>query len=359
MDYKYRVQSILTQFDTIIVSNTLEAQEELGVPKNQFLYLPLNGKTILNRLIYYLKMLIVLTNFNPKKVVFLHSFFAPVLIFIKNIPTVLYWNEHPTHFFPPIKRSIRASKNQFMRFLSYEGAKRAASVMPISKHQLDDLIKKGCKKKRVTLIHLGVDSCFVPNKLSLPQKAIDKNRDVLEVIYIGTVSEDRGRDIMLEGLSISLKKGAKIKLTIIGASSEEIRYCVNKARILDISDELSIKGKISGQEIPKALNLADLGISIWRDQVHRRFNPPTKLFEYLASGLPVIASNIKSHSHYIRNWYNGIIFDYNSESLGSCLFTIYSRRHELSTLRQNALKSGKQYLWKNLEPIFLKTLNSL
>jgi glycosyltransferase involved in cell wall biosynthesis len=90
-----------------------------------------------------------------------------------------------------------------------------------------------------------------------------------------------------------------------------------------------------------------------------RFNPPTKLFEYLVAGLPVLASDIRTHTQYITHRQNGLIFEYDSSSLSRAIQVLWERRAELPAFKQQAFESGTPYLWEHIEPVFLETIEKM
>ena len=277
-------------------------------------------------------------------------------------PVALYWNEHPSHFYPakasgPLGR-LKALKNALMRGLAYQGARSARCVMPIGEHHETDLLLR-CRRDRVHLIHMGVDRSFSPPRNGMAGKKVQHQKKTLDLIYTGSVRKDRGRDIMLDALAMANRNGLKIRLKIVGASAEELEYCAEKADKSGTSGALILVGRVAGSRIPQMLHEADAGICIWDDKPYWRFNPPSKLFEYLVAGLPTLASNIRPHTLYIDHWKNGIVFNYDARSLASAMGQLWMRQDELPAMRAHALETGGKYLWDRLELLFLKSLDEL
>ena len=210
--------------------------------------------------------------------------------------------------------------------------------------------------QRLKLIYMGVDPSFIsPRRQSEPKKD-----DVpLELIYVGTVSKARGRDVMMEAIRIANHQSIIARLTMVGASQKELTYCNDYAHRLGLSEVIQLRGRTPGLAIPAFLRHADIGLCLWEDQLWWRFNPPTKLFEYLVAGLPVLASNICTHTQYISNWHNGLIFNYDSQSMARAIRALWDRRSELPMLKRQAYESGGQYLWNRIEPQFLETIRTI
>ena len=189
-------------------------------------------------------------------------------------------------------------------------------------------------------------------------KKVELN-EAVQLVYVGTVSKVRGRDVMLDAMAILVKENIHVHLTIIGASEDELVYCKHRIHELEIEGYVSVFGRLPGSQIPSFLVKADLGICLWEPNPWNEFNPPTKLFEYLVAGVPVLASNIRTHSRYIKDWHNGLIFDYDETSLANAITEMCRHKNRIQTLKDNAVQSAERYLWSGIEPIFLASVASI
>lgn len=357
LDYKYRIHSLMRRYTTLIGSNLASARTALDVPKECFFNLPSTPTNLFSLFAYFLRIHRLVNTLHARRIVFLHSFYAPMAWTCRK-PFVLYWNEHPTHHYPvdPIEvpNLAKRLKNRVMLSLCYLSARRARSVMPVGEEQYFDLLMHDCSDKRTRLIPLGVHDDF----LSSPRANRDPGpgANLLQVIHAGTVKRERGRDVMLEALATANAEKPRVHLTLVGADAAQIAYCEGKARDLGISPFLTIMGRVNGQEIPALLHSADVGICIWEDRPYWRFNPPTKLFEYLTAGLPVLASNIRTHTRYITDWQNGLIFEYDAQDLARKLIELFERPIELARMRESAASAGRKYIWSLVEPRFLDAI---
>jgi glycosyltransferase involved in cell wall biosynthesis len=116
---------------------------------------------------------------------------------------------------------------------------------------------------------------------------------------------------------------------------------------------------VPGLEVPGYFARADAGLCLWEDLPWYRFNPPTKLFEYLVAGLPVLASNIRTHTEYIRDGHNGLVFDYSAAGLARAIERLWQQRASLADLKQRARASSDAYLWPAIEPAFLHSVQKV
>ena len=205
---------------------------------------------------------------------------------------------------------------------------------------------------------MGVDKMFLQAR---EQSAGTLGGDAgpLRLVYAGSVAKDRGCDVMLEGLALANRDEVRAHLTIVGASPDQMSYCWERAEALGIEQHLEVLPRVRGNVIPSLLAGADLGVCAWEDRVYWRYNPPTKLFEYLVAGLPVLASDIRTHTQYVVDWFNGLIFQYSASSLAEKIGELWTQRSELPQLKRNAAKSGEQYIWDRIEPEFLRAVRSI
>ncbi|WP_199688080.1 glycosyltransferase [Noviherbaspirillum sedimenti] len=357
LDFSYRIKALAKAYRVTVVSSEPLTEPELLADGVEYLVLP-HDSGRKGWFKYMLACARLVRMRRPACVVLLHSLLAPVVWLTGRIPTALYWNEHPSRFTaaPPSHPLFkRMARKLALRWLFFEAARRASLVMPIGEAHQQDLLAKGCDPQRVKLIYMGVDKTFMksgPHQSAQPQLP-------LRLIYVGTVSKARGRDLMLEAIKLANREQPIAHLTLVGADEEEIGHCRRYAGRLGISNAVEVCGRVAGAEIPVILKGADAGLCLWEDQPWWRFNPPTKLFEYLVAGLPVLASDIRTHTQYVSHGNNGLIFKYDSFSLGKAIHQLAKRRHELPGLKSRARESGRQYLWDRIEPVFLQAIKSL
>jgi len=348
LDFSYRINSLAKHYSLTILSQDLLTQSELMVPDADYLTMGRrSGKY--GWLNYLWKCASYVRKHRPDVLILMHSSASPIALLVGNVPTCLYWNEHPTNLihlpeeFSPIRHFLGIVSHQ----LVFLGARHADLVMPIGEEHYDDLLAHGCKHECVKLAYMGVADLF----FGCAVKHADDAKP-LELIYIGTVSAPRGRDVMLEGMAEAVRRGYEVHLTIVGAGDDQLKYCQQRLSQIDIEDRVRVVGRVPGSEIPGLLAKADLGVCLWEDKPWWRFNPPTKLFEYLAAGLPVLASDIRTHTRYVESWNNGLIFEYGAAGFAKAIGELVSGRDRLHEMKFNALQSGQRYLWSRVEPDF-------
>jgi glycosyltransferase involved in cell wall biosynthesis len=102
------------------------------------------------------------------------------------------------------------------------------------------------------------------------------------IIFVGVLTEYQGIDLLLEAVPYVVQKVPDSKFLIVGYPNEE--HYRQKARDLGIQHWVHFTGKISYEDVPRYLSLADIAVSPKVSSTEANL----KLFTYMAMGLPTV-----------------------------------------------------------------------
>ena len=102
------------------------------------------------------------------------------------------------------------------------------------------------------------------------------------VIFVGVLTEYQGIDLLLEAIPQVVRNVQRVKFLIVGYPNEQ-RYR-EKARELGVDAWTHFTGRISYEEVPRYLALADVAVSPKISVTEANL----KLFNYMAMGLPTV-----------------------------------------------------------------------
>lgn len=105
------------------------------------------------------------------------------------------------------------------------------------------------------------------------------------IVYLGDVTYERGADIAVAACS-----SLQVPLRLIGRITSETRSRLSEES--GLGDRLTIDGLVPNRVAVRALAGASVGLAPLRDLPNYRYSQPTKVLEYLAVGLPVVASDL-------------------------------------------------------------------
>lgn len=118
----------------------------------------------------------------------------------------------------------------------------------------------------------------LPNTSTYPPVQAERSE---EAVYLGDATSQRGVDVAVEACSL-----AGLPLRLIGRVAPDV------AAITTASPDVIIEGELPN---PRAIELASralVGLVPLRDLPNYRHSQPTKLLEYLAVGVPVVATDL-------------------------------------------------------------------
>lgn len=154
------------------------------------------------------------------------------------------------------------------------------------------LLEKGVASERITVAHDGFDpSAFsgLPTKQEARNK-LGLDQDEFLLVYSGHLYPWKGVDSIAAAFK-NIPEGAR--LLIVGGYSDDI------ARIKAAAGEtprVSFVGQVPREEVSTWLAAADAALlpTSSKFEIGKSYTSPLKLFEYLAAGLPVLASDVPS-----------------------------------------------------------------
>lgn len=176
-------------------------------------------------------------------------------------------------------------------------------------------------------------------------KTFDKR---IKLLYIGTLSNRRIEDTIV-GLGMYLGNHHdrdRINYTIVGdGTAGQLERMIHITEKLRLESHISFTGRLLHCDIIPYLSECNVGISYIPMTKYFDVQPPTKTFEYLLAGMPVIATRTTENMRII-NRNNGILINDNAEDFCLGLEEFYKRRHDFSSA--HIIADAKDYTWENI-----------
>jgi glycosyltransferase involved in cell wall biosynthesis len=167
----------------------------------------------------------------------------------------------------------------------------------------------------------------------------------INIIYIGCMHHERNLLTLAKAVTQANEKEHIFTLTIVGdgnARSELEQYAIEQGK------HIHIYPPVSHEEIPAWLSKAHVGTLPFPDEEKFRVSSPIKLFEYLAAGLPVLATKIVCHTDVIEN--NSAAFwaeSADQEGLFNALQQVKENRYMLAEMGKNATVLAQKWTWRS------------
>ena len=208
---------------------------------------------------------------------------------------------------PNIPISLRPLAAKIVDFLEKSCVRYCSLIVTADLPNTDSFLRTGVPV--VTLFNYPPLSLFQLDLQRIEElKCSYKGRRIL--IYQGTMSRDRGLFHMLEGIRLLKEEFPEVLLLLVGLNDINLREEADEQIELDqLGDYVQIISWVPHNEIVNYIALAEIGLVPWQPSAKNCKNIPIKVFEYMACGLPLLASNIPSIAHYIIASNAGLLYD--------------------------------------------------
>ncbi len=117
------------------------------------------------------------------------------------------------------------------------------------------------------------------------------------VAYAGTLEAYQGIDILIEGFAKAHRERSEAFLLLVGGSAEQVERYSGLARELGVSEHCLLTGRVD-QATAKAYMAR---AAILTSPRTTGINTPLKIYELLASGTPLVATRILSHTQVLND----------------------------------------------------------
>jgi glycosyltransferase involved in cell wall biosynthesis len=121
--------------------------------------------------------------------------------------------------------------------------------------------------------------------------------DGFVVMYAGNLEPYQGIDLLLQSFALAITKEKRADLVIIGGDAQGIEKYQGRSRQLGISRRVHFLGPQPLELLPAFLSEADILVS----SRTKGSNTPMKVFPYLLSGKPVLATDLPTHTQVLDN----------------------------------------------------------
>jgi len=128
-------------------------------------------------------------------------------------------------------------------------------------------------------------------------RQIEKDGEIVSVLYAGTLETYQGIDLLLESMVYVKKAAPSIRLIVVGGSEKQVSHYQEMASKLSIDDVCVFTGRVPQVTAKKFTAQADILTS----PRSRGMNTPLKVYELLDCGKPLVATRIPSHTQVLTD----------------------------------------------------------
>jgi glycosyltransferase involved in cell wall biosynthesis len=179
------------------------------------------------------------------------------------------------------------------------------------------------------------------------QNSVQELRDRLQlgatlpVVYTGTLERYQGLQLLLDSAVIVREHDPAVSFVIVGGTPKQITYWQEEARVRQLDDCVHFTGTVLPAEVLTYLEMAEILVSPRTNGT----STPLKIYSYLWSGKPTVATNVPAHTQ-VLNEENAHLVAPDKESFASGILR-FARNPEL---RQRIGHQAQEYAHEMFDP---------
>lgn len=171
------------------------------------------------------------------------------------------------------------------------------------------------------------------------------------IVYAGTLEHYQGIDLLVKGIKFVASARPDAFLLIVGGSAEQVKEYATLAELNLVSDKILFTGRVAQPIAKYYTGLAKVLVSPRSEGT----NTPLKVYEQLASGIPLVATNIYSHTQVLTPEV-AFLVDPDPEAIGQGILAALSQSGDAAS-KVGAAK--KMYEQKYSRSVYTQKLKKL
>lgn len=191
------------------------------------------------------------------------------------------------------------------------------------------------REEKVVTINNGVDLKNLQHARSSPKYDKYFPKDFFNLLYVGTIGIHQGLDSLVE--AAKFLRGEKINLIVAGEGVEREKFedRLKKEKL----DNIKFLGLVSAEDVAYLVSKSSAGLVLLRNHYYNDYTLPTKIFDFLAQGKPIIGSGGASVKKLIEGERIGLWAEgENPEKLAGVILELAKNDKELQKFKGNGPK---------------------
>jgi glycosyltransferase involved in cell wall biosynthesis len=168
------------------------------------------------------------------------------------------------------------------------------------------------------------------------------------VAYSGSFHQRKGVYTLAQ--SAKLLKGEPIRFIFVGGTKDGDLEAMENYLSRNSIQNVTLTGFVAPNRVPLYLRAADILVlpSSGMQRESREFTSPMKLFEYLAAGVPIVASDTLANSEILIHGVNAYLVKPDSpKALATGIQTILKNKSLAVKISKEARKQSSSFSWDN------------
>ena len=219
---------------------------------------------------------------------------------------------------------------------------------------------RSCRPEKIGVVMNSPDGAIFPFRSPRAHALKSGSQDKPFVImYHGSLVERNGLDLAIEALALVRKTVRNAELRIYGQKTPFLERVMEAARQKGVDEAIHYLGPKRLEDLVAEIDACDIGVIPNQRNAFTEINTPTRIFEYLALGKPVIAP----YTTGIRDYFgkDSLLFfePGNAENLADKIEYAFWHRAETTEMVKQGQKVYREHSWPNERAQLVKFVSGL
>lgn len=332
---------------TLVTARTENIEEEKS--KVNIVQLAKINVPVIGTLIYHLKILYFLISKKiTGKIIYFQTKSAPFLLILPLLQKIFNVNKGQfyimdTRTVPMDTEGVRGK----IRKIAFDFCQIIAKKIKIYQTAITDEMVKYVGIPRDRLISIWESGVEIEEfNVCREKRKWPNENEPLKIVYIGAIRKERNLASAIEAVSNAKSVGVNVELNIVGRGPYVtfLKQLTQKQNKNAVNIFPSVKRKF----IPDVLSENHIGLLPFPDEPKMRVSSAIKMFEYMAAGMPVIATKITAHTNVFKSG-KFVFWDSKatSKTMLEAILEADKQKNNLQKYGEESYALGKKFTWSN------------
>jgi glycosyltransferase involved in cell wall biosynthesis len=219
---------------------------------------------------------------------------------------------------------------------------------------------RSCPPKKIAVVMNSPDEAIFSFRAAQPSAfAIQSPTRRFVMMYHGSLVERNGLDLAIKALARVRAAIPAAELRIYGRETPFLQCVMREARSNGLAECVAYLGSRSLESLVPEIEACDVGLIPNHRSAFAEINTPTRIFEYLAMGKPVIAPRAPGISDYFDDR-SMIFFELgNAEDLAEKIEYVFSHPAEVTGTVRRGQAVYREHCWQTERRSFIDAVSGL
>jgi len=236
-------------------------------------------------------------------------------------------------------------KRFYFKFFIKQACKRVDNILVVSTNTQTDLLNLvNCDPEKITVTPLGVDGIYFKNQSDVELEKTRQKYDLPEnfILFMGLIEPRKNVPLLIRAY-LNLVDNFHINqhLVIAGRWGWESKIILEEIDQHPQKSRIHFLGYVDENDKPSLYKLAEIFVY---PSAYEGFGLP--VLEALASGTPVISSDVSSMPEIVRT--NGLLINPNDQpALQNAMYSLINDSRQREIFSTNGKKRAQEYSWES------------